>query len=323
MSFAAPLSAGCRGKCVHGSSRTHYSAQVSDHYDSEQNKTHTFSKREQNLFLPAISVLPLCSTAVSTPCHAGRGLECHQKSKVCQSANMPRGLVQVAGSERRVISHPGSPPSQTILEIRIQRGGISIQGPAVWAIPGSPHIYTMHECGSLPSATDGNPQNQLRRLAHSGPVADGFNIAQDPSPQPLRLPGTQGQLLPRVYCHTANGFCSWVQLSTVINTETVSTERAMTIQRHAASFKEGTAHPLKAFQRMLVLMAVASPVLQLGLLHMQPIPFWQKQRVPSIAWRHGRHRVTVIWACVSALAHWRDPFWLSRQTKEGCHDRHF
>ncbi len=30
--------------------------------------------------------------------------------------------------------------------------------------------------------------------AHSGPVRGRFNIAQDPSPQPLMLPGAQGQL---------------------------------------------------------------------------------------------------------------------------------
>ncbi len=54
----------------------------------------------------------------------------------------------------------------------------------------SPHFYTMHGCGSLPSVTDGNPHTQLpRRLAHSGPVAGGFNIAQDPPPLPLGLPG--------------------------------------------------------------------------------------------------------------------------------------
>ncbi len=85
-------------------------------------------------------------------------------------------------------------PSQTILEIRIRRGGISIQGHTVWAVPGSPHFYAMHECGSLPSATDGNLHTPLpRRLAHSGPVRVGFDIAQDPPPQPLRLPGAQGQ----------------------------------------------------------------------------------------------------------------------------------
>ncbi len=36
--------------------------------------------------------------------------------------------------------------------------------------------------------------NYPRRLAHSGPVVGGFNIAQDPPPQPLRLPGAQGQI---------------------------------------------------------------------------------------------------------------------------------
>ncbi len=103
-------------------------------------------------------------------------------------------------------------------------------------------------------------------------------------------------------------------LGTVIDsvqmTATVSAERATTIQRHAFSFKEGTARPLKAFHRILGLMAAASPVLQLGLLHMRTIQFWLKQKVPSTAWRHGRHRVTVTWACVSALARWRDSFWL-------------
>ncbi len=59
-------------------------------------------------------------------------------------------------------------------------------------------------------------------------------------------------------------------------------------------------------------MAAAWPVLKLGLLHMRPIQFWLKQRDTSAAWCHGRHRVTVTRACVSALTHWRDPFWLKQ-----------
>ncbi len=109
--------------------------------------------------------------------------------------DMPRGLVHVTGSERCVLSRSGSPPSQIILEICIRRGGISIQVPAVWAIPSSPQLCMMHGCGSLRSVTDGNPYTQLpRRLAHSGPVAGGFDIAQDDPPQPIRLPGAQVQL---------------------------------------------------------------------------------------------------------------------------------
>ncbi len=73
-------------------------------------------------------------------------------------------------------------PHHRLFLIHIRRGGISIQGPAVWAVSGSPHFYTMHGYGSLPSETDGNPYTQLpRRLAHSGPVAGGFDITQRPS----------------------------------------------------------------------------------------------------------------------------------------------
>ncbi len=110
--------------------------------------------------------------------------------------------------------------------------------------------------------------------------------------------------LPRAYCHPASKIHSWAQLSTQM-TATVSAEQATTIQRHVASFREGSARLFKAFQKMLGLMAAASPVLQLGLLHMRPNQFWLKQRVPATAWHHGSHHVTVTLACVSALARWR------------------
>ncbi len=70
----------------------------------------------------------------------------------------------------------------------------------------------VHECmdaASLRSVTDGNPYTSLpRRLAHSGPVAGGFDIAQDDPPQPLRLPGASGSTFPRAYCYPANEFRS-------------------------------------------------------------------------------------------------------------------
>ncbi len=70
-------------------------------------------------------------------------------------------------------------------------------------------------------------------------------------------------------------------LGTVIDsmqmTTTVSAEQATTIQRHTASLKEGAVRS----KRMLGLMAVASPVLQLGLLHMRPIQFWLSAHPPS------------------------------------------
>ncbi len=50
--LAIPLSAGCRGKYVYGSTQAHYSGQVSDRCDSGQNKHIHFQKQCKNLFLP-------------------------------------------------------------------------------------------------------------------------------------------------------------------------------------------------------------------------------------------------------------------------------
>ncbi|KAI2655719.1 Transposon Ty3-G Gag-Pol polyprotein [Labeo rohita] len=88
-----------------------------------------------------------------------------------------------------------APPSQAILEIRLRGSGLSIHGPALrLLVPGSPHVYKVHGRGSRPPETEGNPHPQLpRRLARSGPVGGRTVVSQDPSPQPLRVPRTQGQ----------------------------------------------------------------------------------------------------------------------------------
>ncbi len=109
-------------------------------------------------------------------------------------ADSHRGLVLFSGPERRILSHPDSPPSQTILEIRLRGSGLPVHGPTLWAVSGPPYFYEVHGCGSFPSETDGNPHSQLpRRLAHSGSVRGGTTFTQNPHPQPLRAPGAQGQ----------------------------------------------------------------------------------------------------------------------------------
>ncbi len=81
---------------------------------------------------------------------------------------------------------------------------------------------------------------------------------------------TFAPILPRAHCPPANEFSSWEQLSTVIGSHARTCTGAIytAIQRLAASFKLAVPRPLKAFQRMLSLVASASSVLQLGLLHM-------------------------------------------------------
>ncbi len=51
----------------------------------------------------------------------------------------------------------------------------------------------------------------------------------------------------------------------------VAPERALAMQELTTSFEIGATHPLKMFQRMLGLVAAASPALQFGLLRMRPL----------------------------------------------------
>ncbi len=130
-------------------------------------------------------------------------------------ADSHRGLVLFSGPERRILSHPDSPPSQTILEISLQGSGLPVRGPTLWAVSGPPYFYEVHGRGSFPSETDGNPHSQLpRRLAHSGPVRGGTTFTQNPHPQPLRAPGAQGQFHQKAHCLPANEYRSWVQFWT-------------------------------------------------------------------------------------------------------------
>ncbi len=173
-------------------------------------------------------------------------------------ADSHRGLVLFSGPERRILSHPDSPQSQTILEIRLRGSGLPVHGPTLWAVSGPTYFYEVHGRGSFPSETDGNPHSQLpRRLAHSGPVRGGTTFTQNPHPQPLRAPGTQGQ-----FCQKRTPSQRVSFLGTVLDSAhmraVITPERALAIQKLAATFKSDTARPLKVFQRMLGLMAAGA-----------------------------------------------------------------
>ncbi len=86
-------------------------------------------------------------------------------------ADLHRGLVLFSGPERRILSHPDSPPSQTILEIRLRGSGLPVHGAYPWAVLAPLTLRKCMDAALSPLRQDGNPHSQLpRRLAHSGPV---------------------------------------------------------------------------------------------------------------------------------------------------------
>ncbi len=92
----------------------------------------------------------------------------------------------------------------------------------------------------------------------------------------------------------------------------LSRERVAAISSYLRHFREGSSVHLKEFQRLLGLMASASAVCHLGLLHMRPLQLWLKTRVPWTAWTSGRLSIAVTRGCIEALAPWRNPNFFSR-----------
>ncbi len=134
---------------------------------------------------------------------------------------------------------------------------------------------------AFPSKTDENLYSQLpQRLARSHPVGGGKLLHRSILLSYLECPRLKVNFVKSQWILFLGTVFGSAQMRAA-----VTPKHALAKQRLAASFATG---PLKSFQRMLGLMASASPVLQLGLLHVRPLQYWLKLRVPSDAWRHGR-----------------------------------
>ncbi len=206
-------------------------------------------------------------------------------------ADSHRGLVLFSGPERCILSHPDSPPSQTILEIRLRGSDLPVHGPTLWAVSGPPYFYKVHGRGSFPSETDGNPHSQLpRRLAHSGPVRGGTTFTQNPHPQPLRAPGAQGQFRQkRTVSQQTNivpGYSSGLsshESSDSARTRSGHSETRGHLQERHRSPTQSVSENAGPYGHSIA-SVTAGPAPH------APLQRWLKPRVPHNAWHHGRLR---------------------------------
>ncbi len=75
--------------------------------------------------------------------------------------------------------------------------------------------------------------------------------------------------------------------------------------------------PSRCFKSCWALWLQSLQCLQLGLLHMRPLQYWLKPRVPSHVWHHGRLLIRVDQACVTALAPWTNVQWMEQAVPLG------
>ncbi len=170
-----------------------------------------------------------------------------------------------------------------------------------WTVSGPPPLYEVHGHGSFPSKTDGHFQLP-RRLAHSGPVEGGATIAQNPPPQPPRAPGTQGQFRQE---HAVPQPVNIVPGNSSRLSSNESRSHARSCSGHAKThglLRDRCHSPSQKVSEdagphgRSIASTTAGPASQ-----------FLKPQVPSHAWRHGRLRIRVSQACVTALSPWKNP----------------
>lgn len=100
------------------------------------------------------------------------------------------------------------------------------------------------------------------------------------APQPFRKSGVQDQFKQKLAIPYPAHLVSMGQSSIRPRCGPGFRRSSPKIQRLAESFRSGDCFPLKTFQKLLGLMAEASTVVPLGLLHMQPLQHWLSHEVP-------------------------------------------
>ncbi len=227
-------------------------------------------------------------------------------------ADSPRGLVCVRGFEGRVLSHSDSAASQTVSEVCFREHSVPILCSPVRAGFGPAHIFKVRGCSTFPPQSGGmrilNYLDDWLILAQS---RDTLLSHIDSLLIHLESLGLCVNRRKSILAPSQSILYLGVCMDSLEMRARLSRERVAAILSYLRHFREGSSVHLKEFQRLLGLMASASAVCHLGLLHMRPLQLWLKTRVPW-TWTSGRLSIAVTRGCIEALAPWRNPNFFSR-----------
>ncbi len=180
--------------------------------------------------------------------------------------------------ERCPFSHSGRPAAQEVPSVCFWREGLSIQGSSLWPGFGTEDVHKMHGCCSGPFEAPGHSCTQLPgRLAHSGPLQGVGELSQGCHPPVdvcalgLRTSSKTSVLSPFQQTVFLGVHLDSVQMQALLASAQISS-----LNTYLARFKLDHHVSVCTCHRLLGLMAAASPMLPLGLLHMRPSLWWMK-----------------------------------------------
>ncbi len=210
-----------------------------------------------------------------------------------------------------VLSCLDPPATQAIPAIRVRGSGISVQGPALRAVPVASCLHQSRGGGPCSLRERGvrilNYLDDWLILAQSREQLRAHKdlVLRHLSQLGLRVNWEKSKLVP-----TQRISFLGMELDSVNQTARLTQERAQSVLNCLKTLSGRTAVPLKLFQRLLGHMAAAAAIVPLGLLHMRPLQHWLHGRIPRWAWERGTHRVQITPACRKTFSPWSDPSFL-------------
>ncbi len=224
-----------------------------------------------------------------------------------------------------VFSHPGHSKTQEVPSVCLWREGLPIQGPALRPGFGAENVYEMHGCCTGPFEAPGHSCTELVYLddwlilAHSRELVSRHRdiVLGHIHSLGLRMNAKKSVLLP-----SQRTVFLGVRLDSVQIQAHLAPARIPNLTACLARFKLGHHVSVGTCRRLLGLMAAASPVLPLGLLHMRPFLWWMKElRLhPTVP---ATRLIRVSHSCCRPLLMWRDPVFLRSGVRMGAiHRRH-
>ncbi len=216
------------------------------------------------------------------------------------------------------ISHPGRSKAQEVPSVCLWREGLPIQGPALRPSL-APRTFTKCMDAALaPLRLQGsrvlNYLDDWLILAHSRELVSRHKdiVLGHIHSLSLRSNAKKSVLLP-----SQRTVFLGVRLDSVQMQARLAPARIPDLTACLARFKLGHHVSVGACRRLLGLMAAASPVLPLGLLHMRPFLWWMKElRLhPTVP---ATRLIRVSRSYCQPLLMWRDPVFLRSWGENGC-----
>ncbi len=211
--------------------------------------------------------------------------------------------------EGRVLSCLDPPATQVIPAIRVRGSGVSVQGPALRAVPVASRLHQSRGDFCPPERTRCAHSQLPRRLAHTRTVSQ-LSAHRDLVLKHLSLLGLRVNWEKSKLVPTQRISFLGMEFDSVNQTARLTQERAQSVLNCFKTLSGRTAVPLKLFQRLLGHMAAAAVTVPFALLHTRPLQHWLYGRIPRWAWKHGTYRVQITPACRKTFRPWSDPSFL-------------